>query len=190
MALGLCFFGRVGCTRRELNPHALRRRILSPVRLPIPPLVRAPASIHEAWKYEKPSPKKRGYATKTLSPKFATLPLTLNAGFFSCIEKAIRHERQLPLSLCLRFARNFPWRGPRRILRLRTGRQRRRRRGRRSRLVPIRSKQLLRKQCGRRGQRRRFIGRGLGKWQRGLGNGRRDECLRRYGLFPGSRRKL
>ena len=28
------------CTRRDLNPHALRRRNLNPVRLPIPPLVR------------------------------------------------------------------------------------------------------------------------------------------------------
>ena len=27
------------CTRRDLNPHALRRRNLNPVRLPIPPLV-------------------------------------------------------------------------------------------------------------------------------------------------------
>lgn len=31
------------CTRRDLNPHALRRRNLNPVRLPIPPLVRTRA---------------------------------------------------------------------------------------------------------------------------------------------------
>jgi hypothetical protein len=30
------------CTRRDLNSHALRRRNLNPVRLPIPPLVRTP----------------------------------------------------------------------------------------------------------------------------------------------------
>ena len=33
------------CTRRDLNPHALRRRNLNPLRLPIPPLVRVTVSI-------------------------------------------------------------------------------------------------------------------------------------------------
>ena len=34
------------CTRGESNPHALRRRNLNPVRMPIPPLVRGPGLSH------------------------------------------------------------------------------------------------------------------------------------------------
>ena len=62
-ALGRTMTISTQCTRRDLNPHALRRRNLNPVRLPIPPLVLDHESRRDSARKRERLPKVRGKET-------------------------------------------------------------------------------------------------------------------------------